>query len=981
MTNPAGLREQADVRLHLIHGKDPASSVGAAGSYPLLCHLLDTAVVARHLWSTRVRPRLRTRIAEIIGVDEDSARELLALTAAVHDLGKANPFFQYQERRGAESGFAADLARALDLPPTPPALRDQLNGDFVHPLRRHEFITHRIVTGEWAMSSHPIGGARWIGTIAGGHHGHWRAPAPAGGTWVGEPDGAGEALIADWAPEQATLLEMVEAALGRTVESAPPLSSPRAGVVLVAFSGLLTLADWIASDDTRVSEGKVMWESAQASDRDPHSSVDAARAWMDARTPGLTAHVDGSLGPQRRASREALSAAALGEYDPRPLQREARDLVPDSDPGLWIAMYPTGDGKTEAALLRGAVDPSEGLFFGLPTMATTDAMEKRLQQFGDALGDAGFGLLKSHQMASLMDPRDEAVTRDQSEDHVCDHADRTWYSTSIRKLLAPNVVATVDQALTGALAAKHVTLRLFGLANHHVVLDEVHTYDAYQSDLLVELLYWWGSTGTRVTLLSATLPEAQMKDMVRAYRSGVLGTAPDDSTAEIDSLAPGFPSTVSVASTERDGGVVVSSARPLGEVRRPPATALEVVEVRTSSARVAEHVGWVRRVVAQYPRSPVAVVSNVVSDCAAIAAALAADPSVARSHDVICLHSGFVAGHRVANEACLAQRLGPTAHRSGLAQGRPLVVVGTQVIQASLDFDVDFMATDLAPAPDLIQRLGRVWRFDGMPGTPFRGGRLPAGKARSLRIVAVTDRPGVPSRRGAPPYLQAVLKRTLDAGRAKAGHGSPVDVMAFSQAWVDAAYEPDAFALLSQDEATQASAVEERLAGSRRQSAAAVSRAQLGRPSELAGRPLLMRPRRKGPQWRDLVALTARPDDEDLMRTRYIERDSVNALLFDSQRESFYSDPITLATHRFPNLDIQELAKESSRFVAQMGTRFLVSVPAALADQAEVAIAATIGGGEWNPRSNLLRFARPLDLRHLRGVATYHPLTGLTKDA
>lgn len=62
-------------------------------------------------------------------------------------------------------------------------------------------------------------------------------------------------------------------------------------------------------------------------------------------------------------------------------------------------------------------------------------------------------------------------------------------------------------------------------------------------------------------------------------------------------------------------------------------------------------------------------------------------------------------GERVKVEKWLREHFGPESRQRPHA-----IVIGTQVLQHSLDIDFDVLASDLAPINELIQRLGRVHR-------------------------------------------------------------------------------------------------------------------------------------------------------------------------------------------------------------------------------------------------------------------------------
>ena len=65
---------------------------------------------------------------------------------------------------------------------------------------------------------------------------------------------------------------------------------------------------------------------------------------------------------------------------------------------------------------------------------------------------------------------------------------RQWFTSSRRPLLAAFGVGTIDQALMATMPLKHAGLRLFALSGKVVVMDEVHSFDPYTSELIDSLI-------------------------------------------------------------------------------------------------------------------------------------------------------------------------------------------------------------------------------------------------------------------------------------------------------------------------------------------------------------------------------------------------------------------------------------------------------------------------------------------------------------
>lgn len=161
-----------------------------------------------------------------------------------------------------------------------------------------------------------------------------------------------------------------------------------------------------------------------------------------------------------------------------------------------------------------------------------------------------------------------------------------------------------------------------------------------------------------------------------------------------------YPLTTVVAAAgavEKALGVRPDLARRVRVERVSDATALAAV---TEAAAQGAAVAWVR---------------NTVDD-----ALNAADQPRALGLDPLLFHARFAMGRRLKVATNVLGRFGPKADIAL----RPGILIATQAIQQSLDFDL--LVTNLAPADLLMQEIGRLWRHPmHHPRRPIDGPRLP----------------------------------------------------------------------------------------------------------------------------------------------------------------------------------------------------------------------------------------------------------------
>ncbi|MAP35803.1 MAG: CRISPR-associated helicase/endonuclease Cas3 [Halomonas sp.] len=399
-----------------------------------------------------------------------------------------------------------------------------------------------------------------------------------------------------------------------------------------------------------------------------------------------------------------LSYAGMADWfgkqsiKPTPLQQAAETIEIADMPQLFILEDVTGAGKTEAACILTqrllAAGHGDGLYFALPTMATSNAMYSRLgnlhRRFYTAESSPSFVL--AHGARDLNDDFIAAVATSQPTDldYTASELSATsrcnqWLADSRKKALLAEVgVGTIDQALMAILPFRHQSLRLYGLARKVLIIDEVHAYDNYMQTLLSQLLAYHARQGGSAILLTATLPHAMRSALMAAWQTG-LGqptTQPQkDDFPLLTHVSVGQPLELPLGSRKEVSRSV--EVAWLNEEEQAIEAVLEAVEA-------GECIAWVR---------------NTVDD------AIRAFEAIAARHSdperCLLFHSRFAMVDRQRIESQVIERLGKDSTPE-IRKGQ--VLISTQVFQESLDCDVDVMISDIAPIDLLIQRAGRLQR-------------------------------------------------------------------------------------------------------------------------------------------------------------------------------------------------------------------------------------------------------------------------------
>jgi CRISPR-associated endonuclease/helicase Cas3 len=690
--------------------------------HPLICHMIDVAVVTELMWNKVLSKAAKIRIARAFGLPTDTeglklAGRIVAWIAGLHDLGKASPPFTlrgFNEKNKKNSTTFNLLSLYKGTPFYPQDGSLLLNASDAP----HGYVTAatlKILLEDIGVSETL---AKRIADLIGAHHGTFASvndlKSCKGKNGAGE-DHWGQARR-DIVRLMMELFEVKEAVTKLT-------DSKLDAATTMMLAGLVSVADWVGSNSTYFpcivrdmdllrKANSTYWQTQPLERYLKRANKRANRALGEL----------GWLGwPEIEESAKTFEELFEGK-SPRPLQHAAIALADklekkaDAQPALIVIEDEMGKGKTETAIFLAdflSVKLGQrGIYFALPTMATSNQMFGRVCEYL-TLRFPGvkvpIQLLHGH--ATLQHDFKELVKQSTSflkfRGIYCDQVDgqcdgsllaAEWFTSNKKGLLVPFGVGTVDQAMMAALRTRHVFVRLFGLAHRTVIIDEVHAYDAYMSKVLERLLEWLGALQSPVILLSATLPSERRQAFMNAYASGLQQREVNYELPESD-----YPRITWTTGAEPEA-IAISDFTKLEEKGKSRELVIELTNGNLQDEQGKFPLG--ERLKEQLKAGGCAVViCNTVDRAQQVYLALR-DGNYFSESELDLFHARFTFEQREKREELALERFG----KNRTKRPQKFVLVATQVVEQSLDLDFDLMVSDFAPLDLLLQRSGRLWR-------------------------------------------------------------------------------------------------------------------------------------------------------------------------------------------------------------------------------------------------------------------------------
>ena len=651
----------------------------------LINHMLETGIVAECLTDTNgIYHPVLNRLSEITGCDSDTLLTKIVFICAIHDIGKIHPTFQGRDEETLEI-----------------LKQEGLNQVSFDTRFRHEQYGANIFD-RLSVEDVDIKNSDIISQVIRMHHQkEQKKNSDIDIIKIDDKENAKK-----WRHVQNEIYDYIKNVFRFDNLNLinKNISKSELFVVQNAILGIMITADWIASNN-------------YVFDNQPYKNIGA---FLESRKIQALKFLnnEGLIRQQIPVMQDFKSTFG---FNGRPVQNDVEKIVHKNDIKCMLIESDCGSGKTEAALYAAAVlgnrSGLSGIYMGLPTGVSAEAIQDRVDEFLTSRGMRNTKLYTSKSML-LREPDKKPV----------------WTDMSRQRLLAASAVGTVDQVMTAARLVRFESVRMDGLASKVLIIDEIHAYDAYMLAVIKDLLKICEGLGVPVIMLSATLPISTKKDLL-----GVL----DDGDIELHN---GYPMISYVTKDGKTHEHVSHQYMPDKKI------SCELLPILNDNDKIARYA-----VDAVKDGGCECVIMNTVADAICVYDKIKKNKK--NDCKIILYHSRMTINARDETSRKILAMCG----KNRTERPERVIIVGTQVLEQSLDIDVDYMITAICPIDLLFQRIGRYHRHGD------------AGTIREHVVVANTVQVLIPSdlsSYGGTEYVykKCYLDATIDAIREHNGH-------------------------------------------------------------------------------------------------------------------------------------------------------------------------------------------------------------------
>lgn len=657
-------------RLSVFWGKYNNTNNNAV-TKPLWHHLVDVKNCSSVLWHYLLSKSAKQQLSDVFLDDLNSTNSFLSFICSIHDIGKLTPVFQFKIENSNTDNIR--------------------NLGFIRPSHLPSDVSHALLSGVIVSDFFELyipGKKSWhqyISAVIASHHGTIYSTNN-----IKKTSGSAALGGSNWKRCQSELIN--ELYYYYRPEFPQDVDISELNKTLPILQGLLSTADWIASDDMFLAN------TDSTADLEIYDGLSRELA-------GKAIHRFG-FNLNKSITNTNFSELFNGLCKLRPLQKIVEECN-TALPSLTIIEAPTGEGKTEAALYLAArqqnAQSGAGICVAMPTQATSNSLFERFAAFVKNAGNdsgAPSNLRLIHGNDDFNELRQELVEMfikySSAKDYSSQEEDTgivmaEWFLPKKRSLLAPFSVSTVDQVFLSILNTRHYFMRLFGLAGKTVVFDEVHAYDSLQKRELTSLISWLAAIGSNVIILSATLPTEMRKDILKAWNN------------QSECKSENYPLITQCVTGKEDLFEKTFDARRANEV--------DINLIHSSDEQCKTDEGICEEMLGLANRgAKVAYIVNSVRRSQEIYSMLTSKIDT-ENIDVVLFHSGFMLSDRMRIEKRVLSDFGIPKESNPQTQ-KGIILISTQIVEQSLDIDFDAMFTDLAPIDLLVQRAGRLHRHD-----------------------------------------------------------------------------------------------------------------------------------------------------------------------------------------------------------------------------------------------------------------------------